>query len=190
MTSDKLQVAENKKQGIFVLSLATCCLLLLLSGCGFQLRGAGTYKLPDSLATLRVIVQGSQSVNDPLRLAMEDVLRTQAGGTVVQTGDVPLLILSTENIDNQVLTVDTSGKVNAYLVRYELGFNVVDAAAEPLLPPQTLRLQRDYRFNPLNVLAKEQEEETLRRELRRDALSQIVRRLARLTPPKKDADQR
>ncbi len=161
-----------------------------LSACGFQLRGAGTYKLPDSLATLRVIVQGSQSVNDPLRLAMEDMLRTQAGGTVVQIGDVPVLILSTEIIDNQVLTVDTSGKVNAYLVRYELGFNVVDAAGEPLLLPQTLRLQRDYRFNPLSVLAKEQEEENLKRELRRDALSQIVRRLARLTPPKKDADQR
>lgn len=181
----------TRKPVLFTLYLVSCISYLLLSGCGFQLRGAGTYKLPDSLATLRVIVQGSQSVHDPLRLAMEDVLRTQAGGTVVvQSGDVPLLVLSTENIDNQVLTVDTSGKVNAYLVRYELGFNVVDAAGEPLLPPQTLRLQRDYRFNPLNVLAKEQEEETLRRELRRDALSQIVRRLARLTPPKKDADQR
>jgi LPS-assembly lipoprotein len=89
-----------------------------------------------------------------------------------------------------VLTVDASGKVNAYLVKYELSFNVVDAAGEPLLLPQTLRLQRDYRFNPLNVLAKEQEEETLRRELRRDALYQIVRRLARLTPPKQDAYQR
>ena len=190
MTSGKLQVARNRKQSIFVLLLATCCLLLFLSGCGFQLRGAGTYKLPDNLATLRVVVQGSQSVNDPLRLAMEDTLRTQAGGTVVQTGDVPVLILSTENIDNQVLTVDASGKVSAYLVRYELSFNVVDAAGETLLPPQTLRLQRDYSFNPLNVLAKEQEEANLRRELRRDALSQIVRRLARLTPPKKDADQR
>jgi len=52
-----------------------------------------------------------------------------------------------------------------------------------------LRLQRDYRFNPLNVLAKEQEEANLKRELRRDALSQIVRRLARLKPVQKDAGQ-
>ena len=180
----------TRKPVLFTLYLVSCISYLLLSGCGFQLRGAGAYKLPDSLATLRVIVQGSQSVNDPLRLAMEDTLRTQAGATVVQTGDVPVLIVSTENIENQVLAVDTSGKVSAYLVRYELSFNVVDAAGEALLPPQTLRLQRDYRFNPLNVLAKEQEEETLKRELRRDALSQIVRRLARLTPPKKDVDQR
>ena len=163
---------------------------VLIAGCGFQLRGLGTAQLPPSLTTLRVAVQGSQAANDPLRLAMEDTLRTQAGATVVQTGDVPVLIVSTENIENQVLAVDTSGKVSAYLVRYELSFNVVDAAGEALLPPQTLRLQRDYRFNPLNVLAKEQEEETLKRELRRDALSQIVRRLARLTPPKKDVDQR
>ena len=162
----------------------------VLAGCGFQLRGLGTAQLPPSLATLRVVVQGSQSVNDLLRLAMEDALRTQAGATVVQTGDVPVLIVSTENVDSQVLTVDASGKVSTYLVRYELSFNVVDAGGEVLLLPQTLRLQRDYRFNPLDVLAKEQEEETLKRELRRDALSQIVRRLARLTPPKKDVDQR
>lgn len=182
--SPKPQASSRKRSGLLLVACS-----LLLSSCGFQLRGAGTYRLPDSLTTLRVVVQGSQSVHDPLRLAMEDVLRTQAGATVVQTGDVPVLIVSTETIDNQVLTVDASGKVGAYLVKYELSFNVVDAAGEALLLPQTLRLQRDYRFNPLNVLAKEQEEETLRRELRRDALYQIVRRLARLRPAPKDAAQ-
>jgi LPS-assembly lipoprotein len=163
---------------------------ILIAGCGFQLRGLGTAQLPPSLTTLRVVVQGSQAANDPLRLTMEDALRVQAGATITQAGDAPVLTLTRENIDSQVLTVDASGKVSTYLVRYELSFNVVDAGGEALLLPQTLRLQRDYRFNPLDVLAKEQEEETLKRELRRDALSQVVRRLARLTPPKKDVDQR
>ena len=82
---------------------------------GFSCAVSALAKLPESLSTIRVAVQGSQAANDPLRLAMEDTLRTQAGATVVQTGDVPVLIVSTENIENQVLAVDTSGKVSAYL---------------------------------------------------------------------------
>jgi len=160
---------------------------VLIAGCGFQLRGQGTVKLPESLATIRVMVAGSQVANDPLRLAMEDMLRIYAGATVAQASDTPTLVLTGENINSQVLTVDASGKASGYLLRYEISYSVLGATGEELAPPQTLRLQRDYRFNPLNVLAKEQEEENLKRELRRDALYQIVRRLARFKPAPGDA---
>lgn len=162
---------------------------VLITGCGFQLRGLGTAQLPPSLSTLRVVVQDSLAANDPLRLTMEDALRVQAGATITQAGDAPVLTLTRENIDSQVLTIDTSGKASEYMLRYEIGFSLSDINGA-LLPPQTLRLQRDYRFNPLNVLAKEQEEENLKRELRRDAFSQIIRRLARFTPSQPDADKR
>jgi LPS-assembly lipoprotein len=161
----------------------------MLAGCGFQLRGLGNYQMPASLSTMRVTVAGSQAANDPLRLAMEDALRVQAGVAIVQTADASTLVITHENTDVQTLSVDASGKVAEYLLRYEIGFAVADAAGGEMTPPQTLRLQRDYRFNPLNVLAKEQEEANLKRELRRDALSQIVRRLARLKPaPSKPQD--
>ena len=177
----------TRKPVLFTLYLVSCISYLLLSGCGFQLRGQGTVKLPESLATIRVMVAGSQVANDPLRLAMEDMLRIYAGATVAQASDTPTLVLIGENINSQVLTVDASGKVSGYLLRYEISYSVLGAAGEELAPPQMLRLQRDYRFNPLNVLAKEQEEENLKRELRRDALYQIVRRLARFKPAPGDA---
>ncbi len=177
----------TRKLVFFTLYLVPCISYLLLSGCGFQLRGQGTVKLPESLATIRVMVAGSQVANDPLRLAMEDMLRIYAGATVAQASDTPTLVLIGENINSQVLTVDASGKVSGYLLRYEISYSVLGAAGEELAPPQMLRLQRDYRFNPLNVLAKEQEEENLKRELRRDALYQIVRRLARFKPAPGDA---
>jgi LPS-assembly lipoprotein len=161
----------------------------VLAGCGFQLRGAGTYQLPASLSTLRVQVAGSQAANDPLRLAVEDALRLQAGVTVSATADVPTLVIAGERVESQVLTVDASGRAGEYLLRYEIGYSLIGADGEALLPPQSLRLQRDYRFNPLNVLAKEQEETNLRHELRRDALSQIVRRLSRYKPSSPNADR-
>ncbi len=177
----------TRKPVLFTLYLVSCISYLLLSGCGFQLRGQGTVKLPESLATIHVMVAGSQIANDPLRLAMEDMLRIYAGATVTQASDAPTLVLIGESINSQVLTVDASGKVSGYLLRYEIGYSVLGAAGEELAPPQMLRLQRDYSFNPLNVLAKEQEEANLRRELRRDALYQIVRRLARFKPALGDA---
>lgn len=177
---------RNSLFKLLVFSLLATGYSLLVS-CGFHLRGLGTSQLPESLATMRVVVIGSQTANDPLRLAMEDALRIQGGVSVTQAADVPTLAITPETVDSQVLTVDVSGKVAEYQLRYEIGFSVLNAAGAPLAPPQTLRLQRDYRFNPLNVLAKEQEEANLRNELRRDALSQIVRRLARLKPTQKDA---
>ena len=194
MRNERKEQSEKAKGGTLHKFLSHFLLLsslfsLLLSGCGFQLRGLGTAQLPPSLATLRVVVQGSQAANDPLRLTMEDALRVQAGATITQAGDAPVLTLTRENIDSQVLTVDASGKVSGYLLRYEISFSLADINGE-LLAPQTLRLQRDYQFNPLNVLAKEQEEENLKRELRRDALYQIIRRLARFAAPKQDADKR
>ncbi len=162
---------------------------LLLSGCGFQLRGAGNYQVPEALSTMRVTVAGSQAANDPLRLAVEDALRLQAGVTVVQAADVPTLVITGERVESQVLTVDASGRAGEYLLRYEIGYSLIGADGEAMLPPQSLRLQRDYRFNPLNVLAKEQEEANIRYELRRDALSQIVRRLSRYKAQPRDAGQ-
>jgi len=40
-------------------------------------------------------------------------------------------------------------------------------------------LLRDYTFDPVNVLAKEEEEQELIRTMQRDAVQQILRRLSR-----------
>lgn len=175
-TSRKLQVPSQRWFGLL---LAACSLLLL--SCGFQLRGHTKAQLPPELQVLRVTVAGSQAAYDPLLLAMQNALRTQAGATVQDGGEVPLLTLSGERFDSQVLSVGSTGRVSEYLLKYELSFRLTDAAGQELAPLQTIRLQRDYRFDPLNVLAKEREEQELRRDLQRDGVQQILRRLARIS---------
>jgi LPS-assembly lipoprotein len=149
------------------------------------LRGHVKAQLPPELQVLRVTVAGSQAAYDPLLLAMQNALRTQAGATVPDSGEVPLLTLSGERFDSQVLSVGATGRVSEYLLKYELSFRLTDAAGQELAALQTIRLQRDYRFDPLNVLAKEREEQELKRDLQRDGVQQILRRLARtnLKPP-------
>ena len=173
---------------LFVFSFL--CISLALSACGFHLRGAGQAELPAVLSTLRVAIEGSKVANDPLLAAMKTALRTQAGVTVVDSAEAPLLLLAGEQSTSQVLSIGTTGKADEYLLKYEVSFRLVGADGKTLAEPQTVRLQRDHAFDRFNVIAKEKEEADLRREMQRDAVQQILRRLARITfkPPEPAAN--
>lgn len=169
------------RASLLFFSLFTLHFSLLLSACGFHLRGSGAYQLPASLSTLRVVVAGSEAAHDPLKLAMEAALRAQAGVTVSEAVDTPMLVLSGERTDSQVASVSTAGKAAEYRLRYALDFEVRDAKGGALLARQSVQLLRDYTFDPLNVIAKEREERELREVMRQDAVQQVLRRLAKLT---------
>ncbi|MHB8534306.1 MAG: LPS-assembly lipoprotein LptE [Sulfuricaulis sp.] len=162
---------------------------LLLSGCGFHLRGAGKYEMSPTLATLRVAVQGNQLQNDPLLVAVKNALRTQTDIQLEDSGNSPLLQLYGERLDSQVLSVGSTGKADEYLLKYEVSFHLLDRNGKPLSEPQTIRVQRNQTYDRLNVLSTQREEEEQRREMRRDAVQQILWRLARITPGKSHANQ-
>ncbi len=150
---------------------------MMLGACGFQLRGAGGATLPAELNVLRVSVPGGPAY-PPLLVEMRNALQSQAGAQLVDTPGVPTLTLLEESVDSQVLAIDSTGKASHYLLNYKLSFALTDAAGKELLGPQSVKLQREYSFDKLSVLAKEKEDEFLRREMRRDAVQQVLRRLA------------
>lgn len=173
-TRDKIQATRSARlPGLY---LVCCILYLSLSGCGFHLRGTGGVALlPASLATLQVVMSGA-AANEPLETAVRETL-TQAGAQVVETNGVPMLILLGERVSTRVASVSTAtAKASEYLLQYTTSFRL--DGPQPV-PAQTIRLQRDYSFDPEQVLAKEQQEQELLRDMRRDAAQQIVRRLAR-----------
>lgn len=151
-------------------------LLLALCACGFQLRGTGGASLADELKVMRVTAAGP--AYPPMLVEMRNALQSQAGVRLVDTPGVPTLTLLAEGADSQVLAIDSTGKVSNYLLNYSLTFALADAAGKELLGPQSVKLQREYSFDKLSVLAKEKEDEFLRREMRGDAIQQILRRLA------------
>ena len=159
---------------------ATLLLLVLatpvLVACGFHLRGsAGSVALPPSLKDIRVVAPGPTE-NEPLTVAVREAL-TQAGANLVEAPGAPALTLLGEQIETRVASVSTTtAKATQYLLQYSASFRL--DAPKPLAA-QTVRLQRDYAFDPNQVLAKEQREQELLRDMRREAAQQIVRRLAR-----------
>jgi LPS-assembly lipoprotein len=158
---------------------------LLLASCGFHLRGQSAVEVPPQLRTLRVTMQGADYTNDSLRESVINALREELGVTVEESGNVPVLQLFSENYQTRVASVSTNVTAAEYLILYDVSFQVTSADGKSQSARQTIRLQRDYSFDPLNVLAMEREERELRQDMRRDAVQQILRRLTKihLEPP-------
>jgi LPS-assembly lipoprotein len=170
------------------LLMLTSCLLIVLAttACGFHLRGTGKVEFPPMLSTLRVMVENNQQQNDPLLMAMKNALRTQTDVQIEDSGDAPLLVLYGERSDSQVLSVGSTAKVEEYLLKYEV--SLADWQGGQGWRTSRRSGQRDLAFDRLNVLAKEREVQELRREMQRDAVQQILRRLSRITPTDSHAD--
>jgi len=169
----------RRPAAVVSLYLVPCILYLFLSGCGFHLRGTSSVALPPELSTLRVTMGGVGY--PPLLVEVRNALL--ALGNVRLTDDVsasvPVLQLHRESSVSQVLAIDSSGRISAYLLNYRVDYSLVGADKKPLLQNQSVKLQREYGFDRLNVLASEKQSEFLQNEMRRDVAQQILRRLAR-----------
>lgn len=181
---------DGRRERHFMVRAFFLLLALATTGCGFHLRGAGKIEMPPPLSTLEVSVEGNQMENNPLLAAMKNALRSQTDVQLQELGEAPRLMLYGEQSDSQVLSVTSTGKVDEYLLKYEVSFRLINKDGKLLAPPQTVKVQRDHQFDRLNVLAKEREEQELRREMQRDAVQQILRRLSRITLVNPDANQR
>lgn len=181
----KSKVESKKEKGkvacraIILFSLFP--LLFTLTSCGFHLRGHEALALPPELQTLRLTMRNAGSY-PPLLTEIRDVL--QAQGTVRITDDisaaVPVLNIEQESTRREVLAYDSLGRTSAYNLNYRVDFSLTGADGKPLLKKQSVRLQREYTFDRLQVLATEKQSDFLQTEMRRDIAQQILRRLARV----------
>jgi len=96
---------------------------------------------------------------------------------------VTLEIIS-EASDKQVLSLSSAGKVLEFELRFKVKLHAFDAQLDSWLPESEIELRRTLTYDDTQVLAKEQEEATLVKDMRTDAVSQTIRRLSRARPPK------
>lgn len=170
---------KTSTQALVVLVCA-CFSITVLSGCGFHLRGQEAVTLPDALIHLRLVKSGGSVSNDlfnDVKNVLEHVAKVRV---VVEKSEhkLPSLILSEEKLVKRVLAVSvTNAKASNYILRYRITIQLKSAKGAVLMKPETIRLQRTYNSNPADVMAKAQEEETIKRALRKDAARQILLRL-------------
>lgn len=118
----------------------------------------------------------------PLLVEMRNALQVLGGVNLTDdvSANVPVLQLLGESSETQVLAIDSSGRISAYLLNYRVDYSLLGPDKKMLLPKQPVKLQREYGFDRLNVIATEKQSEFLQTEMRRDVVQQILRRLARV----------
>jgi len=152
---------------------------LLLSACGFQLRGSG----PQPELPFKTLFLGFPETS-PLGVQLRRNLVAMGNVTVVpdrKDADAALEVLS-ESRDKQVLSLNSQGRVREFQLLYRLSLRVVDKQNRQLLAPTQIVIRRIQTYNENQVLAKEAEEASLFREMQSDLVQQVVRRISTIKP--------
>jgi len=161
------------------LSFRNACvvaLLLTLAACGFKLRGTAnvpfeTLFLPGATGGIALDLKRNIQIGTNAKV-VDDATKAEA-----------VLQFTEESRQKEVLSLTGTGKVREFQLRYRVGFRVHDGKGGEYVPPSTIQLTRDVTFNDTEILAKEQEEQLLFRDMQSDMVQQILRRLAAAKKP-------
>ncbi len=144
---------------------------LLVAACGFQLRGQ------TALPFNTLYVQAAPT--SPFAIQLK---RAVQAGSATRIADRPeqaeaILQIMSELQEKQILSLGGGGRVREFQLRYRVSFRLTDGKNREHIPASEILLKRDYSFNDEQALSKESEEALLFRDMRNDAVQQLVRRL-------------
>jgi LPS-assembly lipoprotein len=145
--------------------------VLLLSGCGFQLRGPAA--LP--FDTLYVQAAPTSQFATELRRVIRASGRTRVT-TQADEADATLQVLN-EVREKEILSLSAGGRVREFQLRYRVFYQLVDKSKNVIAPASEIVLRRDFAFNDQDQISKESEEALLYRDMQTDAVQQLLRRL-------------
>lgn len=154
-------------RGLFIV-VAAC----LLAACGFQLRGS--YALPWD--TLHIAIPASQELHAQIRRNLESSTKTRIVDDP-QQAQATLVVLRYDMSKN-ILSYSGAGRVRELQLVRTFSYRIQDAKGVELQPQGQIVLQREMTFDDTRILAKEQEEQLIWREMQTDLVQQLLRRLA------------
>jgi len=158
-------------------TLAITALLVLSSACGFQLRGTDS----NIASSARVYVDTSRdsTIREELRKVLSD-----RSFTVVDNRDQAnvLLRVDGERQSQRIVSVQKTGKVSEYELAHSVNMQVAQSRDQSVptydqnQATNRVEVIREYTFDEVGVLGKEDEADILRTEMRRELALQIVLR--------------
>lgn len=154
---------------------------LSLAACGFHLRGYGAQKVALAFESVYLKAAGESAFVADMRNAL--TFNKVAVRDIPGQATITLEIVS-ENSDKQILALSGAGRVREYQLRYRVSLRAYDKQLAVWLPEEEILLVRTMTYDDSQVLAKEQEEALLYKDMRTDAVQQALRRLSRAQPHK------
>lgn len=152
-------------------ALITVLMALLVAACGFQLRGAQPLPFSSLYVPAETWETGALLKRNIRALGSTQLVETPQEAQAVFT-------LIGEAREKNILSLSGTGRVREYQLRYRLAFRVHDLKGREFIAPTEIVLVRDISFSDERVLAKEQEEALLYRDMQNDMVQQLMRRMA------------
>lgn len=156
-------------------AILAACSALLLSGCGFQLRGEAN--LPPEMGRTQMIVNDEYST---LARRVRVILERSGVQFVAAEQATAILEIPQNEVVTEVLTIADNARAREYRVTYTVRFRLTDAEGRKLIDWQTLRQAREISFDEQQILASAREQEYLRDELAETMAQLLVARLESL----------
>lgn len=151
----------------------------MVSACGWHLRGS--LNLPSDLKAIHI---NNQSNSDVTLTQLVRVLNSNGIAQAESLEQAQYSIrLSNEREERRSISVSSSGLVSEYELTHEVDYSITDGNGKVLAPQTTARVIRSYNYDRNDVIAKNEEEELIRKEMRTQLAAQIINRLRFLSKP-------
>jgi LPS-assembly lipoprotein len=152
---------------VFVLVLAAS-----ISACGYHLRGG--FELPKGLENI-YLKGGSPKLRDQFNKTLEG-----SSGRLVKSPEQAGMIINVvdNDIKQRVLSLGQSGRSNEFELTYHLDYELRDANNKVLLAREPLDVRREYFNDQQDIIAKDNEEGTIRNEMYQNAVRTILNRIS------------
>lgn len=147
-------------------------LSILLSGCGFQLRG--NYLLAPELQTIEF--SSVDKFGELTRLVKQHLTINDVNLVKRSAKPIPQMRILQDNLDRRTLSVFPNGQVAEYELIYTVRYQVLIPGKE--IQDFNFELNRDYQDDPDIALAKSRELSLMLREMRQEAANKILRDMA------------
>lgn len=147
-----------------------------MTGCGFHLRGHDLKNAGFPFTSLHLKSAAPTPFIADLQNSLE-LYKIKLTSTAAEA-DITLDIVS-ERTDKQILAISGAGQIREFQLSYTVSLRAYDKQLNEWLPAGEVALQRSLTYDDAQVLAKEQEEALLFRDMRSDAVQQVMRRLSR-----------
>ena len=155
-----------KKANSFILIFV----LSFLTACGYHLRGS--IALPAALKNMYLF-----GVSSALNAEMKTMLRASDGKIASSPNEAGIVIkVLKEEMRRRVLSIGQTGKSSEVEINYYLRFQFYDNKENPLLDEQTIELSREYFNDQTAILAKDNEEAMISKEMYRQAARMLMSR--------------
>ncbi|MBE9548866.1 MAG: hypothetical protein IMF09_05605 [Proteobacteria bacterium] len=158
--------------------------ILVLTACGFQLRG--DYQLAERLGKTDL-----QLVDEYTHFSRKLIRSLERAGVELVTAEAAdsIIVVSKSALTREVLSIGNDARVREFRLRLELEFSVLEGGQDESgedpgirLRSQLLQQQRDLRFDDGRVLATSREAEFLEEDMSDALVRLFMQRLSQLEP--------